>query len=162
MKEPMSQTIQSLKLIEHETSLTGRLLEPLSARLLKPTIPEKEGNFNQDQLLDIRGRSRKPQIALAQKFGLTKYPNPAGGCLLTDIHYAERLKDAFSFNEDSLNDIELLKHGRHFRLISQAKVVVGRNEPENKALAELVTKKDLIFTPNQSNGTIGHFEKLSR
>lgn len=153
-ERPMSQTFQSLKLIEKEVGLTGRLFRPLSARLLEPTIPEKEGIFNQDQLLDIRGRSRKPQIALAQKFGITEYPAPAGGCLLTDIHYAERLKDAFSNNEDSLNDIELLKHGRHFRLPSQAKVVAGRNEPENKALAELVKKQDLAFTPTKVMGPL--------
>jgi tRNA-uridine 2-sulfurtransferase len=153
-ERPMSQTFQSLKLIEKEVGLTGRLFRPLSAKLLEPTIPEKEGIFNQAQLLEIRGRSRKPQIALAQKFGITKYPAPAGGCLLTDIHYAERLKDAFSNNEFSLNDVELLKHGRHFRLPSLAKVVVGRNEPENKALAELVKKQDLAFTPTKVMGPL--------
>jgi tRNA-uridine 2-sulfurtransferase len=153
-ERPMSQTFQSLKLIEKEAGLTGRLFRPLSARLLEPTIPEKEGLFNQDQLLDIRGRSRKPQIGLAEKFGIKKYPTPAGGCLLTDSHYAERLKDALSNDEDNLNDIELLKHGRHFRLSSKAKVVAGRNEQENKALAELVKKQDLIFTPTKVMGPL--------
>jgi tRNA-specific 2-thiouridylase len=153
-ERPMSQTINSLQLIEKEAGLDGRLFRPLSARLLIPTIPEKEGIFNQDQLLDIRGRSRKPQIALAQKFNITKYPNPAGGCLLTDINYTERLKDAFCYNENSLNDIELLKQGRHFRLPSKAKVVVGRNEHENNTLDRLSTKKDLIFTPTKVMGPL--------
>lgn len=153
-ERPMSQTINSLQLIEKEAGLDGRLFRPLSARLLVPTLPEKEGIINQDQLLDIRGRSRKPQIALAQKFNISKYPNPAGGCLLTDIHYAERLKDAFCYNEDNLNDIELLKNGRHFRLPSKAKIVVGRNEHENNTLEKLVTKKDLTFTPTKVMGPL--------
>ena len=153
-ERPMSQNFQALKLIENESGLTGRLFRPLSARLLELTIPEKAGLFNQYQLLDIRGRSRKPQMALAEKFGITKYPTPAGGCLLTDSHYSERLKDAFSFKEDSLNDIELLKHGRHFRLPSKAKVVVGRNEHENNALAELVKKQDLAFSPTKVMGPL--------
>jgi tRNA U34 2-thiouridine synthase MnmA/TrmU len=153
-ERPMSQTTNSLNLIEKEAGLTGKLLRPLSGKLLEPTVPEKEGIFDRIQLLDIRGRSRKPQMSLAKKFGITNYPNPAGGCLLTDIHYTERLKDAFSYEEDSLNDIELLKHGRHFRLPSKAKVVVGRNEQENRALEELVTKNDLIFTPTKVMGPL--------
>jgi len=153
-ERPMSQTTNSLNLIEKEAGLTGKLLRPLSGKLLEPTIPETEGIFDRMQLLDIRGRSRKPQMSLAKKFGITKYPNPAGGCLLTDIHYTERLKDAFSYNEDSLNDIELLKYGRHFRLASKAKVVVGRNESENRALEELVMKNDLIFTPTEVMGPL--------
>lgn len=153
-ERPMSQTIDSLRLIERESGLLGQLLRPLSAKLLEPTDPEKEGIVERMQLLAIKGRSRKPQIELAKKFGIKQYPNPAGGCLLTDGYFTERLKDAFSYNEDSLNDIELLKYGRHFRLPSKAKVVVGRNELENKALAKLVTKGDLTFMPIEVAGPL--------
>uniref|UniRef100_A0A7C6A9C3 DUF814 domain-containing protein n=1 Tax=candidate division WOR-3 bacterium TaxID=2052148 RepID=A0A7C6A9C3_UNCW3 len=153
-ERPMSQTIDSLRLIEREAGLLGWLLRPLSAKLLEPTIPEKEGVVDRMQLLAIRGRSRKPQIELAKKFGVKQYPNPAGGCLLTDIYFTERLKDAFSYNEDTLNDIELLKYGRHFRLPSKAKVVVGRNELENEALAKLATKEDLTFSPIEVAGPL--------
>lgn len=146
-ERPMSQNIRSLQLIEKESGLKGRLLRPLSARNLETTLPEKEKIVNRNQLLDIKGRSRRPQMALAEKLEITNYPNPAGGCLLTDDHYTERLKDAFALGEDSANEIELLKHGRHFRLPSGAKVIVGRNEEENKILQKLIGNEDLAINP---------------
>lgn len=153
-ERPMSQTTQALQLIEREAGLTGQLLRPLSAKLLTPTVSEREGIVDRKQLFAIKGRSRKPQIELARKFGIDQYPNPAGGCLLTDIYFTKRLKDAFSYNEDSLNDIEILKYGRHFRLPSKAKVVVGRNEQENKVLQNLVRKTDFTLTPTKVMGPL--------
>ncbi|MEO0093937.1 MAG: hypothetical protein ABIK67_06785 [candidate division WOR-3 bacterium] len=153
-ERPMSQTINSLRVIEQESGLVGKLLRPLSAKLLEPTPLEKEGKVDRMQLLAIKGRSRKNQIELAEKFGLKHYPNPAGGCLLTDRYFTERLKDAFSNNEDGLAELELLKYGRHFRLPSAAKVIVGRNEQENKVLAKLKMKKDLVFTPTKVKGPL--------
>ncbi|MGQ9707965.1 MAG: hypothetical protein ACUVUR_03710 [bacterium] len=146
-ERPMSQHLQALRLIERESGLTGRVLRPLSARLLEPTIPEIQGLVDRERLFSIQGRSRKPQIALAARFGIRDYPCPAGGCLLTDKVFARRLREAFAHNEATIRDMKLLRVGRHFRLKSGKRVVVGRDERENKILANLKTKEDCRLEP---------------
>jgi len=133
-QRPMSQHRRALALIEREAGLEGKILRPLSAHLFKPTEAENEGLVDRSKLLGIRGRSRKTQIAVAAELGVTDYPCPAGGCLLTDKNFAARLADAFAHGEDRLADVNLLKLGRHFRLPSGAKAVVGRNQEENERL----------------------------
>jgi tRNA-specific 2-thiouridylase len=133
-ERPMSQHLVAMRVIEKESGLEGRLLRPLCAKFLKPTIPEIDGIIDRNGFLAINGRSRKPQIALAQKLGIDDYPCPAGGCRLTDRNFANRLKEAFKYGEDSIDEIILLKYGRHFRLSSGAKVIVGRNVIENDFL----------------------------
>lgn len=135
-QRPMSQRRPQLALIEREAGLEGRLLRPLSARLLAPTRPEEEGFVDRARLLDLRGRSRKRQIALAASYGITGYGPPAGGCLLTDGNFGARFADALAHGEDALRDLHLLKVGRHFRLPSGAKAVVGRDEKENENILE--------------------------
>lgn len=135
-QRPMSQRRPLLELIEREAGLAGRLLRPLSARLLAPTRPEEEGLVDRARLLDLRGRSRKRQIALAASHGVTGYGSPAGGCLLTDKNFGSRFADALAHGEDTLRDMHLLKVGRHFRLPSGAKAVVGRDEKENEKILE--------------------------
>ena len=120
------------------------VLRPLSAKLLDVTIPENEHWIDREKLLSIQGRRRLPQIELADKFGIKDYPCPAGGCKLTDPSFAKRLRESFDYSEDSIKDIQLLKYGRHFRLDSGAKVVVGRNEEENKALLKFFGKDDIL------------------
>ena len=144
-ERPMSQHLQALRLIERESGLEGRLLRPLSAQLLEPTIPERTGLVDRERLLAFQGRSRKPQIALAASLGINDYPCPAGGCLLTDRQFALRLKDAFAHGEDSLHHIRFLRLGRHFRLPSGAKVVVGRDELENRALQNIVQPSETVL-----------------
>ena len=92
-ERPMSQRREAMKLIEAEAGLEGLVVRPLSAALLEPTIPEQKGWIDRSRLLKIRGRSRKPQIELARTYGLTDYPCPAGGCLLTDAGFAGRMMD---------------------------------------------------------------------
>lgn len=145
-QRPMSQHRQAMSLIERESGLTGRLLRPLSAKLMDPTVPEKEGLIDREKLLDMQGRTRKPQMALAKDLGINDYPCPAGGCLLTDPQFAARLKDLFNHKEKvSERDVRMLKVGRHFRLSPQAKLVVGRNENENKQLLQFANKGDLVL-----------------
>ncbi|MDI6916340.1 MAG: hypothetical protein QMC80_00910 [Thermoplasmatales archaeon] len=144
-QRPMSQMKHTLKLIEKESGLEGLILRPLSAQFLESTIPEKEGLVNREKLLSIKGRSRKPQMKLAETFSIKDYPCSAGGCRLTDPQFAIRIKEAFEHNEFSLNDIILLKYGRHFRLRSNAKVVVGRNKEENTIIRNIAKENDLLF-----------------
>lgn len=138
-QRPMSQRRDQLDVVAREAGLEGKLLRPLSAKLLPPTEAEREGLVDRERLLGLRGRGRKAQLALAEEYGITGYASPAGGCLLTDRHFSGRLADALAHGEDSSEDFELLKVGRHFRLPSGAKAVVGRNEGENRALLQFLT-----------------------
>lgn len=142
-QRPMSQRRETFPLIDREAGLEGYVLRPLSANLLKPTVPEIEGIVQRAKLCAMSGRSRKPQMALASEFGLKEYPAPAGGCLLTDPAFSYRLKELLSHDPDpALRDYELLKLGRHFRLEGGLKAVVGRDESENGRLQALALNSD--------------------
>jgi len=142
----MSQNRGSLNLIARESGFSDLLVRPLSARLLEPTRPELLGWVDRERLLNLSGRSRKRQIALAAEYGLTKYPAPAGGCLLTDPGYAVRLKELLRHQErPTRRELELLKWGRHFRLPGGAKAVVGRTQRENEALETLTSPGDEVL-----------------
>ena len=162
-QRPMSQHRTALRIIERESGLEGLILRPLSAKLLSPSIPEKEGWIDRERLLEITGRSRKPQMGLAARYGIVDYPCPAGGCLLTDPGFARRMRDLMTHSEITLNDIDLLKLGRHFRLMPQAKLVVGRNKEENERLLRLAKRDDVCFGPAEVKGPIGigrgHFDQ---
>ena len=133
------------RIIEKEAGLGGKILRPLSAKCLPETDAERKGWIEREKLLDIKGRSRKRQIELARRFGLSDYPSPAGGCLLTDREFAAKVRDLFKYKRNvRLKDISLLKVGRHFRLGSN-KIIVGRNEMENKLLLSLKALGDYYF-----------------
>lgn len=155
-ERPMSQRRDAMRIIERDSGLEGLILRPLSAKLMEPTIPEKEGLIDREKLLSIRGRSRKPQIELANQLGIKDYPCPAGGCLLTDPGFAKRMRDLIDNKPDfTVNDIRLLKLGRHFRLGPKAKLIVGRNKEENQRLSSLAKKGDLKFHPAKVKGPLG-------
>jgi tRNA U34 2-thiouridine synthase MnmA/TrmU len=136
-QRPMSQYRRTLGLLERESGLEGLLLRPLSAKLLPPTITEREGWVDRGRLYAFQGRSRKPQMQLAVEVGLEEYPQPAGGCLLTDENYARRFRDVVAHTDAETltpEDMMLLAIGRHFRVSGQAKCIVGREEAENSYL----------------------------
>ena len=145
-QRPMSQRRDAMRLIEKEAELEGYILRPLSAKFLPVTIPEKEGWINRENLLAMQGRSRKPQIKLADHYGIHDYPCPAGGCLLTDPGFARRMKDLMFHQPDfSLNDVHLLKFGRHFRFSPQLKLVVGRSEEDNEKIQTFAQDGDILL-----------------
>lgn len=148
-QRPMSQRRQMMDLIEREAGLEGLVLRPLSAKLFEPTIPETNGWVDREKLLAISGRSRKEQMALAAEFGINDYPCSAGGCLLTDKGFSQRIKDLLAHDELTLDNVELLKIGRHLR-IDKAKIVVGRNERENSLLEAFKKEGDYIFRPSEA------------
>lgn len=152
-QRPMSQNKKALAMIDSESGYHGLILRPLSAGLLETTIPERKGWVKREDLLSLSGRSRKPQMELAHKNNINKYPSPAGGCLLTDRQFSWRLKDLLSAetNPDPV-DLELLKLGRHFRIAPCTKVIVGRNKTENSAIRSLAREKDLIITTVSTPG----------
>jgi tRNA U34 2-thiouridine synthase MnmA/TrmU len=144
-QRPMSQYKKAMKIIERESNLENLVVRPLSAKLLESTIPEEKNWVDREKLLSIQGRRRLPQMELADKLGIKDYPCPAGGCRLTDPQFAKRLKESFEHGEDAIKDIQLLKYGRHFRLKGGAKVVVGRDEEENKILLRFFDEDDILI-----------------
>jgi len=142
-QRPMSQRHDAMKQVsklanDKEDKL---ILRPMSAKLMEETTPELEGWVDREKLLDISGRSRERQLALAQAYGWEDYESPGGGCLLTESHYAERIKEFISFDTFEVEDIELLKFGRHFRLPEGAKLAVGRNKEDNEGLQAIESDK---------------------
>lgn len=145
-QRPMSQRRDTLHIIDRESGLKGRIVRPLSAKILPITIPEQEGLINREELRGFSGRSRKPQMALANEFGLTEYATPAGGCLLTDPIYSRRLRDLLHAtpNPDPA-DLALLRVGRHFRMSAHSKIIVGRNERENMQITQARRTTDILM-----------------
>ena len=161
-ERPMSQNRNSLNVIEKESGFEGRILRPLSALLLAETIPEKEGLVDRDKLLDISGRSRKRQMELAAKMEIKDYPSPAGGCKLTEPAFSKRLRDLFTQGVFSLEDIEMLKLGRHFRLSKDIKLVVGRNKEENEQIQNFFQDGDFLFKAKNLKGPVSLLKKWSK
>ncbi len=153
-QRPMSQQRHTLRLIEKESGLEGLILRPLSAKLLPETIPEIKGWVKREKLLAINGRGRKEQIALVEEFNMGNYPCPSGGCLLTDPGFSQRMRDLMKYSEVCLEEIKLLKVGRHFRLSPKDKLVVGRDESENGILLKMARDTDFIFEPTVANGPV--------
>ena len=135
-QRPMSQRKDTMPVIQRESGAGDLLVRPLCGQHLPPTLPEREGWLDRDKLLDFSGRTRKPQFALAEQFGFEDYATPAGGCcFLTDKSYSQKLVDLWQHRgnrEYELDDIMLLKVGRHIRPNDKYKIIVSREEGENK------------------------------
>lgn len=156
-QRPMSQRLETLKLIEKESGLKGKLLRPLSAKLLEETDVEKEKIVDREKLFDIKGRSKKRQIELLKEYQVPEIEFlQTGCCFLTDKVFSKRFKDKIDHSNGLLNleDVELLMVGRHFRISNRLKLVVGRNEEENIFL-EKRSKGRYLFKPLNVKGPIG-------
>lgn len=151
-QRPMSQKRELLIHIEKKASLSGLILRPLSAKLLAPTKPELEGIIDRERLYEILGRGRKIQHALAKKFGIDRIPQPAGGCLLTDPLFCKKVKDLITHDELTIENIELLKIGRHFRLSEKCKAIVGKDERENQKILSI--ERGIFLYPLDFKGPV--------
>lgn len=152
-ERPMSQRKDAMRMIECDSGLRGFIVRPLSAKLFPPTVPEEQGIVDRNKFLAISGRSRKPQISLAKEFGIRDYPCASGGCLLTNPGFIRRMKDLLKYKPDfNLEDVNLLKYGRHFRFSSKIKLVVGRNEQENSKIASFKEEDDMVFYAEEPKG----------
>jgi tRNA-specific 2-thiouridylase len=145
-QRPMSQRRDTLWVVERDSRTEGILLRPLCAKNLKPTRPELAGIVNREKLLGLSGRSRKPQMKLAEEMGIRDYPAPAGGCLLTDPILAKRIRKYFSECPDiTVNEILLLQIGRHFQFPAGQHLIIGRRDEENQRLEELAQPGDVFL-----------------
>lgn len=171
-ERPMSQNKEALKIVEKESGLTGKLIRPLSAKLLDESDLEKSGQVDRSKLLDLSGRSRQRQLELVKKFGIKEYASPGGGCLLTDPAFSEKLRKMLEYwPECGGNDIELLKWGRVNWLKANADLcglmrtnaekmcnilmIVGRDEKDNEKLEELAKSGDVLMQLADQNGPTG-------
>jgi tRNA U34 2-thiouridine synthase MnmA/TrmU len=144
-QRPMSQNLQALRVIEKESGIAGRLLRPLSARLLDETEVEMNGLVDRGRLLDLSGRSRKIHFKLAKDFGIEYYPTPGGGCMLTEIEFGKKLKRLLEEIPDPTNsDYQLLQAGRTF-WTDGAQIVVGKNSDDNEKLKNIYQKGDIMI-----------------
>lgn len=138
-QRPMSQRKDTMPVVARESGAGDRLLRPLCAKLLPETLPEREGWVDREKLHDLSGRTRKPQMAMAGQMGFEDYAQPAGGCcFLTDEQYSKKFVDLWEARGDrdyELDDIMLLKVGRHIRPAKHYKLIVGREEGENNFLS---------------------------
>ncbi|MFA6193773.1 MAG: tRNA 4-thiouridine(8) synthase ThiI [Parcubacteria group bacterium] len=151
-QRPMSQNFRALELIEKKAILAGKILRPLSAKVLPETEMEKSGMVDREKLLGISGRSRKEQIELAKKYNVKYYPTPAGGCILTDKEYSKKLRESLeNIKKLEPSDFELLRIGRHF-WEGNTKIILGRNHKENLILKKLAEKKDILIEPKDIPG----------
>lgn len=137
-QRPKSQRADTLPVVARESGADDRLLRPLCAKNLPPTLPEREGWVDRERLFDFHGRSRKPQMALAEAWGIKEYAQPAGGCcFLTDAQYSVKLADLWQARGErryEFDDIMLLKVGRHLRPRKNFKMIIGREDGENRFL----------------------------
>jgi len=155
-QRPMSQNANALRSVANFSGHPDRILRPLSAKVLPITPMEEQGLVDRERLLDIQGRSRKRQAAFAREWGLVDYPSSGGGCLLTEQHFSDRLRDLFNHQPDcSVAEVELLKIGRQFRLSDRAKLTLGRHQNDNEKLRAASRPEDvLLHTPGLA-GPVG-------
>ncbi len=153
-QRPMSQRLQAMELVERESDMVGRILRPLCAQQMKPTIAEETGLVDRSKMLGVTGRSRRPQIELAEEIGVADYPCPSGGCLLTDKIFSKKIRDLLDNKAKvTTKDLNALKYGRHFRS-NGTKIIVSRGEAENTPLINLAQEDDTLLVPEDFPGPV--------
>lgn len=152
-QRPMSQRFDCFETIERDSGLEGLIVRPLSAKLLEPSMPEKEGVVNREALYDIQGRSRAKLLRLAREFGMENPPTPSTGCALTEPEFAKKVRDIFQHMEDYERwQFEVLKIGRHFRIDAETKLILGKDAGENEYLEYLHPRETTLLTPINFSG----------
>ncbi len=160
-QRPMSQRAEAIRNV---TKLAGDeeggiILRPMSAKLMAPTIPEKEGWVDREKLLGIEGRNREVQLRLAEAYGFEDFESPGGGCLLTEGAFEQKIRDMIAHEKFTAADIDLLKAGRHLRLPGGAKLVIGRNKEDNEQLQKIQNEKFLFARANDVPGPLALISK---
>ncbi len=167
-QRPMSQRRDTLRVIERDSGCEDILLRPLCAKRLPETLPEREGVVDREKLYGFTGRGRGPQIELAASFGITDYPNPAGGCILTDPNLGTRIEKLYRgelslvSHDFRVSDIRLLLVGRQFSLPYGAWMVLGRNEEENDRIAQLAEEDDWLIEMTDRPGPTGLLRRTAQ
>ncbi|WP_456402996.1 argininosuccinate synthase domain-containing protein [Hydrogenimonas sp.] len=154
-QRPMSQRREALDLVTNLSETQDLLLRPMSAKVLPPTLPEREGWVDREKLLGITGRNRETQLKMAEAIGLKDFEKPGGGCLLTDENFSNKLREFIKYDTLEVSDIGLLKYGRHLRLPDGAKLVIGRHKEDNEMIEAALTPKYLKIRLLDTTGPVG-------
>jgi tRNA-specific 2-thiouridylase len=158
-QRPMSQNKDAMMMVLNDSNCKGLLLRPLSAKHLEPTLAETEGWVDREKLGSVHGRSREEQMLMVEEYNLTDFESPGGGCLLTDENFAKKMHDFIKYDTFEIADIPVIKNGRQLRLPDGAKLVVGRNQEDNKELEAVVNEKYIHI---KTNGMPGPHSLLSK
>ena len=162
-QRPMSQNKSAMNAVDKLSGQRCFIVRPLSARIMEPSEPEKRGWVDREKLLDISGRGRTRQMELADQFGMTDYPSPAGGCLLTDASYTNRLRKYFAFiSEPDPAELAVIKLGRHFYLDSGLLLIVGRNHSENNMIQQYCQPGDYLLKVLDRPGPLGMIRSIGK
>jgi len=154
-QRPMSQNKSALDIVKKQSGFSEKILRPLCAKNLKETQMEIDGLVDREKLLDLAGRNRKPQMAMAEQWGIKDYPSPAGGCKLTEPSYSIRLKEVLDRKEDvTEKDVHLLKYGRHFVSENNTKIIVSRTGEEGEQIKQLLNNEDMMFITSKFTGAM--------
>jgi hypothetical protein len=146
-ERPMSQRPEAMRVIEEESGLKDLIVRPLSAQLFEPSLPEREGWVDREQMMAIQGRSRKPQMQLAAEIGVNDYPCPAGGCLLCEKQFATRLRRLLAEDPDPpIADIRALRLGRLFYSSKGERIIIPRDEAETTRITAQARESDLLIS----------------
>jgi tRNA-specific 2-thiouridylase len=152
-QRPMSQRVDALRSVKKlAIDSENLILRPLSAKIMDITKPEKEGWVDREKLLGISGRGRETQLKMAKEFGWEYFESPGGGCLLTDERFAKKMREFLKHDKLQVEDIDILKNGRHLRLPDGAKLVIGRDKAENEFLEKAKNSKYLKVKANDIPG----------
>jgi tRNA U34 2-thiouridine synthase MnmA/TrmU len=144
-QRPMSQNSRAIKIIENESGLAGLILRPLCAGVMEPSIPEQKGWVDRSKLRSIEGRSRAEQLDMVEEFKIMNHENPAGGCLLTDKHFAVKAMDLIESGMFDADNAMLFVNGRYFSVSKKFKLAVGRNAQENAIIKNFASAGDLLI-----------------
>ena len=159
-QRPMSQRADA---ISNVTKLAGDednlILRPMSAKLMKPTKPEIEGWVDREKLLGISGRNRETQLRLAKEWGFEEYESPGGGCLLTQEAMATKIREHIKHEDFTVEDIDVLKFGRHLRLPDGAKLIIGRNRDDNEKISQIKNPKYIFAKAEDLAGPLSLISK---
>jgi len=153
-QRPMSQRRHAMQMVSDASGFGDLLVRPLCQKLIPDTLPIREGWVDKNQLLGINGRSRKDQMQLAEELGVTEFPAPGGGCLLTDVNYTLRLRDLMAYEQQTKENLQLLRYGRHFRINGTHKLIMGRDNSENEVMWNSWPEK-IMFHAKDFQGPLG-------
>ncbi len=148
-QRPMSQRKDAMNSVAKLSEVKDLLVRPLCQKLIRDTLPVREGWVKKDEMLDIQGRARYRQIAMAEEYGIKEFESPGGGCLLTDMSFSKRLSDLMKYDLLDRNSLEFIKVGRHFRINENLKIIVGRNNNDNEQMGKLVENEIVLKTPDK-------------
>jgi hypothetical protein len=140
---------EDLLQLARDSGAGDRVLRPLSAKLLPPTLPEREGWVERRHLKELTAGDRHQLIRLAKRMGIETEGFPAEKrCKLMLPYFGQRLEDLLQEDRLTLNGLELLEFPLYYKRPPDVKIVLGRDEEEKRKLQNFFLPDDLrLYVP---------------